>query len=120
MELFITILHIIVCLFLIMVVLLQAGKGAEIGAIMGGSGSQALFGGSGSGTFLSKLTVWAAALFMATNIGITLLSRTHTSSSIMDSMPDPAPIEYNAAATDSSEAPTSANTQTTTVNRGAE
>lgn len=119
MEIFITVIHVVVCLFLIVVVLLQAGKGAEIGAVMGGSGSQALFGGSGSGTFLSKLTVWAAALFMATNISITLLNRSHTSGSIMDSVPDPAPIEYNAAATGASDSVSGPTTETTAAVEGA-
>ena len=108
MDTLITVVHVFVCLFLVIVVLLQAGKGAEIGAVMGGAGSQALFGGSGSGNFLSKLTVWAAAVFMLTSIGLTILGRSGTSRSVMDSFPDATPpaVEFNAAATE----PTAAET----------
>jgi preprotein translocase subunit SecG len=60
------IIHILVCVFLILVVLLQTGKGSDIGAVFGGGGSQALFGGSGPGTFLGKLTAGVAVLFMLT------------------------------------------------------
>ena len=59
------IVHVIVCLFLIFVVLVQGGKGAEMGAAFGGS-SQTLFGGRGAATFLSKLTTGAAVVFMLT------------------------------------------------------
>jgi protein translocase SecG subunit len=55
MSIFITILHIVVCIVLVLVVLLQAGKGAAMGAAFGGS-SQTVFGSSGPGTFLSKMT----------------------------------------------------------------
>lgn len=63
----IVIIHIIVCFFLIGIVLLQGGKGAEIGAVFGGS-SQTLFGSRGAATFLSKLTTIAAILFMITSL----------------------------------------------------
>lgn len=70
----IAIIHIIVCLILMAVVLLQAGKGAEMGAAFGGS-SQTIFGSRGAATFLSKLTVGAAILFMVTSLSLSILSR---------------------------------------------
>ncbi len=65
--------HVIVCLILIGVVLLQAGKGAEMGAAFGGS-SQTVFGSRGAATFLSKLTVGAAVVFMLTSLTLSILS----------------------------------------------
>jgi len=70
----IAIIHVIVCLILMAVVLLQAGKGAEMGAAFGGS-SQTIFGSRGAATFLSKLTVGAAILFMVTSLSLSVLSR---------------------------------------------
>ncbi len=68
------ILHVFVCLILIGVVLLQTGKGAEMGAAFGGS-SQTIFGSRGAATFLSKLTVGAAIIFMVTSLTLSILSR---------------------------------------------
>lgn len=107
MELIITIIHIVVCILLVVVVLLQTGKGAEVGAVMGGGGSQALFGGAGSGNFLSKLTVYAGVAFMITSIGLTILSRSGGSGSIMDDMPDPEPAAEQPFAADTTESSTS-------------
>jgi|Deesub1362A_J573_1020465.scaffolds.fasta_scaffold01122_8 preprotein translocase subunit SecG len=64
------ILHIFVCVFLILVVLLQTGKGSDIGAVFGGGGSQALFGSAGPATFLGKLTTVVAAIFMFTSLAL--------------------------------------------------
>jgi len=66
MTIFLMIVHIFVCLFLIAVVMLQSGKGAEIGAAFGGS-SQTLFGSRGAATFLSKMTTIVAIVFMFTS-----------------------------------------------------
>lgn len=66
------IIHVIVCLALIFIVLLQKGKGADIGAAFGGS-SQTVFGSSGAAPFLAKVTAAAAILFMLTSLGLTLL-----------------------------------------------
>lgn len=64
------ILHVFLCLFLILVVLLQTGRGSDIGAVFGGGASQALFGGAGPGTFLGKLTAVVAAIFMITSLAM--------------------------------------------------
>ncbi len=68
-----TILHVIVCVFLIFIVLIQSSKGAEMGAAFGGS-SQTLFGSRGAATFLNKLTTGAAIFFMVTSLSLAVLS----------------------------------------------
>ncbi len=67
------IIHILVCLFLIFIVLIQSSKGAELGAAFGGS-SQTLFGSRGAATFLSKLTTIAAVIFMLTSLLLAMSS----------------------------------------------
>jgi preprotein translocase subunit SecG len=68
---FLTVLHIFVCLFLILVVLLQAGKGGGMGIAFGGSGgSQTVFGSSGAGNFLTRLTTITATIFLITSLGL--------------------------------------------------
>ena len=64
------VIHVLACLFLIVVVLLQTGKGADIGAVFGG-GSQTLFGSGGAGNFLTKLTTGTAIGFMVTSLILT-------------------------------------------------
>jgi preprotein translocase subunit SecG len=68
MSVVIVILHVIVCVFLIAVVLLQRGKGAQVGAVFGGGGGATMFGGRGAGNFLTKLTAGAAIVFMVTSL----------------------------------------------------
>jgi preprotein translocase subunit SecG len=75
MEVFIIGLHIVLCLFLILVVLLQPGKGADFGAAMGGA-SQEAFGAAGSVSILTKITAVVAAMFMATSLGLAWYSNT--------------------------------------------
>ena len=78
------IVHVIVCFLMIGAILLQAGKGAEMGAAFGGS-SQTVFGSRGPGTFLSKVTVGAAIIFMLTSLGLAILSKERTfSSTVID------------------------------------
>lgn len=95
----IIVIHVTVCLILIGVVLLQAGKGAEMGAAFGGS-SQTVFGSRGAATFLSKLTVGAAVVFMVTSLTLSVLSRERSvvssvidSSTSQDSEEIPKPVE---------------------------
>ena len=68
MVTFITILHVIACIFLILVVLLQAGKGGGMGVAFGSGTSAAVFGGRGAGSFLEKLTAGTAIVFMLTSM----------------------------------------------------
>lgn len=84
MEILIVTLHVIVCLALIMIVLLQTGKGADMGAAFGGGSSQTLFGSTGASTFLSKATTFAAVIFMVTCFLLAYLSAHRESSSIME------------------------------------
>jgi preprotein translocase subunit SecG len=64
----VTVLHVLVCVFLILVILLQAGKGGGMGAAFGGAGAQTVFGGRGAQTFLGKITSVSAAIFMLTSL----------------------------------------------------
>ena len=73
MYTFLIILHVIVALFLILVVLLQTGKGAAMGSAFGGGASQTMFGSAGAGNFLTKLTTAAAIVFMITSLALTIL-----------------------------------------------
>src|ERR1700693_1526545 len=66
--------HYIICIFLIVVVLLQSGKAADLAGAFGGMGSQTVFGPRGSATVLSKATTIAAALFMVTSLSLSILA----------------------------------------------
>ena len=70
MNTFLTILHVMVCVLLILVVLLQRGKGSDIGAALGGGGSNTVFGSRGAGNFLTKLTTGAAITYMLTSLSL--------------------------------------------------
>ena len=98
MSLFIIVIHIIVCIALIMIVLLQTGKGADMGAAFGGGSSQTLFGSTGASTFLSKATTAAAILFMLTSLILAYMSGNKTGKSIV--MDAPAPIEQTLPASE--------------------
>jgi preprotein translocase subunit SecG len=70
----VTALHIVICFFMIIVVLLQSGKAADLAGAFGGMGSQTVFGPRGTATVLSKATTVAAALFMLTSLGLVILA----------------------------------------------
>src|ERR1700737_2884069 len=72
MTILLTILHIIVCFFLVVVVLLQSGKAADLAGAFGGMGSQTAFGPRGSATVLTKATTVAAALFMIVSLALSI------------------------------------------------
>ena len=74
MVILLTTIHIIVCLFLIVVVLLQSGKAADLAGAFGGMGSQTVFGPRGSATVLSKATTIAAAIFMITSMVLSIIA----------------------------------------------
>ena len=69
--------HIIVCFFLIVVVLLQSGKSGDIAAAFGGMGSQTAFGPRGAASALSKATTWSAVIFMVTSITLSIVASRH-------------------------------------------
>jgi preprotein translocase subunit SecG len=78
------ILHVVVCLFLVGVVLLQQGKSADLAGAFGGQGSQTAFGPRGAANLLTRLTTWSAIIFMFTSIGLTVaLSRSTANTSVL-------------------------------------
>ena len=81
----ITVIHVVVCFALVLIVLLQAGKGAEMGAAFGGA-SQTLFGSSGAMGFMTKLTTIAAIVFMITSL-LLAFSSTRQASSVIREKP---------------------------------
>lgn len=83
MLIIVTIVHIIVSIGLILVVLLQQGKGAEIGAVFGGS-SSTIFGSSGAGNFLTRLTTGMAVVFMVTSLTLGYFAGQRPSATIFD------------------------------------
>ena len=72
MVILLTVIHVLVCFFLVVVVLLQSGKAADLAGAFGGMGSQTAFGPRGSATILSKATTIAAVLFMLTSISLSI------------------------------------------------
>lgn len=80
---FLTTIHILVSITLIVIVLLQAGKGADLGATFGTGSSQSLFGAGGGSSFLGKVTATAAIIFMISSLSLAYLSGKSGSSSIM-------------------------------------
>ena len=82
MTLMITVLHVFVCIFLVAVVLLQRGKGAEIGAVFGSGASSTVFGSRGAGTFLTKLTTGCAIVFMLTSLTLSYLATSDAGNSL--------------------------------------
>jgi preprotein translocase subunit SecG len=100
----ITVLHILACIALVLIVLLQAGKGAEMGAAFGGA-SQTLFGSAGAMGFLSKLTIGAAVVFMCTCLVLAFASTRRVSSVVRErpaqtapAAPDKSPVQPSAPA----------------------
>ncbi len=79
-----TTVHVLVCVILILVVLLQSGKGADLAGAFGGGATQTAFGSRGPASFLSKMTTAAAIVFMLTSIGLSTITRKVESKSILD------------------------------------
>jgi preprotein translocase subunit SecG len=83
MTTLIVVLHIIACVLLILIVLLQTGKGADMGAAFGGGSSQTLFGSAGPATLLGKITTGVAIVFMLTSLTLAYTSSHKSQSSVM-------------------------------------
>ena len=84
MYIVLIVIHVLVCFLMVGAILLQSGKGAEIGASFGGS-SQTVFGSRGPANFLSKFTVVVAAIFMITSLSLAIMARDRTfSSTVID------------------------------------
>ena len=94
------IIHVIVCFFLIAIVLLQHGKGADAGAAFGGGSSQTLFGSEGPLPLLNKITTFSAIVFMGTSVTLAYLSAHKSTGSVMSQLP-----AKEAAAPEKKEAP---------------
>jgi preprotein translocase subunit SecG len=101
MSFALSIVHIVVCILLILIVLLQTGKGADIGAAFGGGSSQTLFGSAGPAGFFTKITTGVAVIFMVTSIGLAYMYSHRTNlSSVRETKPaktapvqPPTPVE---------------------------
>jgi preprotein translocase subunit SecG len=100
MMILLTILHVVVAVFLILVVLLQTGKRADLAGAFGGGGSQTAFGARGAATLLSRLTSWSAGIFMATSLLLSLMSSTSGGGhgSVLDALPAKTPAASPAPA----------------------
>ncbi len=92
------IVHVVVCIALIMIVLLQTGKGADMGAAFGGGSSNTLFGASGASTFLTKATTVAAIIFMLTSLSLAYMSNTRSEKSLV--LDKKTPVESKSSTTD--------------------
>ena len=117
MVIALTVLHVFMCFAIIGIVLLQAGKGADIGSAFGGAGSQAVFGSMGTPTLLGKITTGVAILFTLTSFSLALLGGERSSSVVREPTPvttpattpsTPAPSAPAAPATTPAPAPPSA------------
>jgi preprotein translocase subunit SecG len=80
----VTALHVIVCIILVLVVLLQSGRGADLAGAFGGGATQTAFGSRGPASFLSKMTTVAAVVFMLTSLGLSLISTKTETKSILE------------------------------------
>lgn len=88
MFVFFTIVHIVLCIFMIFVILLQPGKDAGMGAALGGGAATSAFGGRGAATFLTKLTAFCAMAFFVTSLGLSFVGlRTSAADLIVDTTP---------------------------------
>jgi preprotein translocase subunit SecG len=101
MDTIINAIHVIAALSLILTVLLQAGKGAAMGSGLGAGSSQTMFGSSGAGNFLTKLTTGIAILFMITSLTLAVFSTQKKSSSLIQGSEEPAPIKDSPVSADS-------------------
>src|SRR5467141_3436588 len=104
MVIALTIIHVLMCFAIIAIVLLQAGKGADIGSAFGGSGSQAVFGSMGTPTVLGKITSVVAVAFLVTSFSLAVLSH-HRSTTIMPASAPAAPGSPAAPAVPAAPAP---------------
>ena len=86
METLLITIHYVLCFFLIVIILLQAGKGADIGAVFGGA-SQTVFGGRGPTTFMNKVTAFVAADFLVTSVWLAHTSKARSVETVLDKAP---------------------------------
>ena len=87
MHALVIVIHLIACFSLVLIVLLQSGKGQNMGSMFGGAGSQTLFGSSGASSFLTKATTAVAVVFMLTSLTLAYVSKSGQESVISDYLP---------------------------------
>jgi preprotein translocase subunit SecG len=88
MFILLIIVHVIVCLFLVGVILIQQGKSADLAGAFGGQGSQTAFGPRGAANLLTRLTTWAAIIFMCTSVALTVVMSHNTANrSVLSDVP---------------------------------
>jgi preprotein translocase subunit SecG len=97
MYIVLTIIHVLACFSIIGIVLLQSGKGADIGSAFGGAGSQAVFGSMGTPTLLGKITTGIAIVFTITSFTLAILGGERASSVVREAAPPPASAPAPAA-----------------------
>jgi preprotein translocase subunit SecG len=103
---FIKVIHIVVCIFLIVLVLLQPGKGGGLGSVFGGGSSDSVFGSSGAAPFLTKLTRLLALIFVITSLSLGYFSVRSIKSTVISDVPA---VEQNVSSPEESGTETSAN-----------
>jgi preprotein translocase subunit SecG len=103
---FIKVIHILVCIFLIVLVLLQPGKGGDLGSVFGGGSSDSVFGSSGAAPFLTKLTRLLAIIFVITSLSLGYFSVRSIKSTVISDTPA---VEQNVSSPEESGTETSAN-----------
>ncbi|GBD27651.1 Protein-export membrane protein SecG [bacterium HR30] len=106
MHTVLVVIHIVTCLLLIGIVLLQQGRGADIGAVFGGGSSTTVFGSSGAGNFLTRMTAGLATVFMLTAAVLTYMGAYQVTGTVFDqALPEPPPLEAPAPQAHGAEAP---------------
>jgi len=94
-TIFLTVLHVLACVFLIVIVLLQRGKGAEMGAMFGGGAGGTVFGSRGAANFLTRMTTAAAVVFMLTSLTLAYVAQDRTADSLFEGETPAAPPSDN-------------------------
>ena len=87
MDTIVTVVHFITAFLIIALILMQQGKGAEMGASFGGGGSNTVFGSTGGGSFFGKLTSVLAVIFFLTSLGLALFARNEAALNLSEQIP---------------------------------
>ncbi|WP_101756787.1 preprotein translocase subunit SecG [Oceanicoccus sp. KOV_DT_Chl] len=98
MEQIILIIHMLIALAIIGLIMIQQGKGADMGASFGAGSSQTLFGSGGGGSVLTLATTWLVALFFATSFGLAVIAKNNSANAGAVDLPIPAVVESKSAA----------------------
>jgi preprotein translocase subunit SecG len=104
-TIFLTVLHVLACLFLVVIVLLQRGKGAEMGAVFGGGAGSTVFGSRGAGNFLTRMTTAAAVVFMVTSLTLAYVAQDRTGDTLFEEVPAAEDSTFGEAPAAAGEAP---------------